>query len=152
MYNRCCVYTGIRSPDWTTLTEEIYMQHAHNAKTFPHYNKTVWVDQSVIKSSHPKCTNVAKPIHTSYNAVVIHASFWLLIFSSRWNQIFLFFQKIYSTPIVKCCYFLEFVIVVEFLTKFPFHSFEQYLKGLVLLFSALTNKTLLVFNNRFSKV
>lgn len=51
------------------------MQHAHNIKTFPHYNKTVKVNQSVIKSSHPKCINVAKPIHIAYNAVVIHASF-----------------------------------------------------------------------------
>lgn len=45
---------------------------------------------------------------------------------------------------ILACYWVYF-------PKFPVYSFEQYPKDLVLLFSALTNTALLVFNNRFSK-
>lgn len=50
-------------------------------------------------------------------------------------------------PIAKMLLFLRpFGCFHVYFAEFPVHSFEQYPKDFVLLFSALTNKTLLVFN------
>lgn len=57
------------------------------------------------------------------------------------------FSPFSPLPIAKMLLFLRlFGCYREYFAEFPVYSFEQHPKGLVLLFSALTDKTLLVFN------